>query len=257
MSETLTMSPTGFSQILSNNKQEMTRIDEFRNEVITAKPRNLAFTGLAVGGVLLAGLFAVQIISGIFAIVVTGAAALGGWYGLGFLKRMDPVIRQKSKNLALDLMVKEARKNAVRQLDNQVLTNEGRLKAARTARDEMGGQVQNLRNQLNPANAGTANYQKKESMVVKLENAYKQIIVNINKGADANKVFAAKVIEYKDMEKFATVAQELMGKLSANGGDSLSDMLSLEAFNEIEENFNTALVSIENSVNDAFIDGGE
>lgn len=240
----------GFSAILENNKAEMIKIDEFKNQKITAFKRNVIFAGLGLCVFVFFILFATQILSGVLALLATVVFALGAFFGIRFLKAADPLIRQKTKNLILKKMVEEARKNAVQQLDNQVLENTKRLGHARAARDKMGAAVQNLKSKINPANEGTPIYEKKMEMLKRVEAAYLQIKGMLEKGAAANKKFEQKVIQYKDMESFASDVQEAMSFFENSGGMQLEEMLSLEAFGHIEEEFNVALVSIENKTQD-------
>lgn len=244
----------GFSAILENNKAEMTKIDDFRNQKITALKRNLIFGGMGFCIFIFFILFASQILSGVLALFTTVVLALVAFFGIRFLKAADPLIRQKTKNLVLKKMVEEARRNAVQQLDNQVLENSKRLKRARQARDKMGAAVQNLRSKINPENKGTPIYEKKVEMLRKVELAYEQIKEMLQKGAAANKKFEQKVAQYKDMESFASDVQEAMSFFENSGGMQLEEMLSLEAFGQIEQEFNVALVSIENKTQDMQLD---
>lgn len=256
MSETTTATPTGFASILESNKSEMSSIEEFRNTKITAQPRNIIFGGLTIMAALLFLVFATQIITGVFALILTVVTAVGGFIGLRFLKQMDPVIRQKTRNTKLKWMIEEARKNAIYQLDNQVITNAERLDQARTARNKMGALVEQLRSKISPANAGTANHKHKTELMNRVKLAYDAMCSNLDKGAGANKEFKRKVIEYKDMNAFADMANEAMSLLNASGHKELEDMLSLESFNHIESSFNEAIISIENTASDFTADAG-
>ena len=61
---------------------------------------------------------------------------------------MDPVFRQKLKNLQLKKMYEEARANAVEQLDNRIITNQQRLAEAQKARNKMGALVESLKSEV-------------------------------------------------------------------------------------------------------------
>jgi hypothetical protein len=245
---------SGFSAIMENNNAEIAKIDEFKKQPITAKQRNIIFGGMLLFVMVFFIMFASQIISGIFALIMTVMFGVGSFYGLRILKAADPLIKQKMKNYMLEKMVQEARANAARQLDNQVIMNAQRLSVARDARDKMGGAVQRLKGMIKPENKGKPIYEKKMEMLVKVEAAYKQIQEMLVKAAAANKKFEEKVQEYKDMERFANEVQAAMAFFKDSGGRKLEEMLSLEAFTHIEEEFNTALVSIENKTNDMQLD---
>lgn len=254
MTQTVTQAPsTGFSEILSENKNAISKIKNFEAQPITTKARNLAFAGLTVGSVAFIGLFAAQIISGIAALIATFAFAGSMFFGIRFLRAMDPVIRQKTKNLVLNSMYSEARKNAVAQLDNQVITNAARLKNARHARDKMGALVQKLESAVSSTDPSNSYYKQKKDMLDRVEKAYIMFKTNTDKAAKANQVFETKVKEYKDMERFAQIAGEALS-LFDKSGNKLEDMLSLAAFEQIEEDFNSAIISIENTANDMALD---
>ena len=239
-----------FSNILESNKNDLAKIEEFKNAPITTKARNLAFGGMMVGGFALFVLFAAQIITGMLALVVTVGAAAGTWYGLKFLRAMDPVIQQKTKNARLKWMVEEARKNAIFQLDNQVIVNKQRLGKARDARDKMNALVMKLERKIDPKNAGTPNHTRKTEMLNKVRTAYETMAANLDKGAKANNEFKQKVKEYKDMDSFTALAGEAMSMLGASGAKELEEMLSLAAFDSIETGFDSAVSAIEHAAAD-------
>lgn len=255
MSDTATVPKTGFSSILDTNKQELARIEDFKNQKISNMPRLLAFSGLSVVGILVAGFLALQIITGVIALVVTAVACVGGFFGLKWLKHLSPVMKQKMKNKQLELMIEEAQKNAARQLDNQVITNSKRLSTARKSRNKMGAAIEKLKSKVDPAKKGSPMYEKKMDLIKRLEDAYLQVIENLDKGAKANAAFELKVQEYKEMKAFAEVAGEAMAMFEQSGSKQLEDMLSLESFDHIETEFSTALISIENSARDMQVDG--
>lgn len=244
----------GFSSVLSENKKEMEKIDEFKNKPITTTTRNIIFGCTVTGTLLFFILFASQIITGVFALMFTVVFGVGALFGIRFLKMADPLIKQKIKNKILEEMVNEARKNASRQLDNQVIINRTRLEAARDARNKMGAAVKRLKSMINPENKGKPSYEKKMEMLVKVEEAYNQVKGMLERGAEANRQFEEKVTEYKDMERFASEVNSAMAYFKGSGGKQLEDILSLEAFTHIEEEFNYALVTIENQTSDMEFD---
>jgi hypothetical protein len=245
---------SGFSQIMNSNKAEISRIDQYKSKKITTNQRNIVFAAVFIGTLFFFMMFAAQIITGIFALFLTSAFGVASFFGIRFMRMADPLIKQKMKNAILKRMMDEARRNAVSQLDNQVIKNRERLTAARDARDRMGAAVQRLKSMINPANKGKPTYERKVEMLKKVEAAYKTICEMLKKGAEANKKFEEKVIEYKDMEKFADEVQSAMSLFKQTSGKQLEDMLSLEAFTHIEQEFNLALVTIENQTSDMQLD---
>ena len=166
---------------------------------------------------------------------------------------MDPLIRQKTKNFAIEKMIKEAQEHASAQLDNQVIQNCERLGRARASRDKMGALVEKLKSNIKPENVGKPMHTKKTEMLERVKKSYDIVITNVETAAKANKLFEEKVRDYKDMESFATI----MGQALSCVGDSsnkLDEMLSMAAFEQIDTDFSTALISIENSARDMQLD---
>lgn len=239
-----------FAAIMENNRNELVRIEEFSKKTISGWPRNIAFLAISFALILIFGIFASQIITGTIALIVLVVTAVGLFFGLRFVKTMDPLIRQKTQNMLISKMTSEARRNAVAQLDNQVIKNTERLELARAARNRMGAAIESLRSQINEKNAGKPNYERKKEILTKVENAYEQVKIKLDRAAKANHAFSEKVKEYKEMESFAAQASEAMMFFKNTGDTQLEEMLSLEAFHQIESDFNTALIDIENSVRD-------
>ena len=253
----MTSKTSSFESILSSNKQKISDIEKLKNSVIGGGKRNILFVVMTVVLFGFTSMFALQIISGIFAAVLAVVVGLVGFYGTRILKQFDPVFQQKLKNKKIELMVSEARENAVFQLDNQVIENRQRLADGREARDKMGAQIEMLRSQLKPENEGKPIYERKKKILLRLEKAYSQIKSNVNKAARANTAFEKKVHDYKEMEKFASAAAEAMALFSTSGDDKLEEILSMEAFGQIESDFNEALIEIENSASDMALDTGD
>jgi hypothetical protein len=249
--ETAQATSTGFSTILTENKNQMAKIREFEAQPITTKARNLAFVGVVIGCVFLTGLFALQIIKGTIALLFVFIFFIAMYYGLKLLRQMDPVIYQKIKNKKLELMYGEARKNAIYQLDNQVITNAQRLEAARTSRNEVGGMVRELENEVKRSDPNGMYHAGKVEMFNTLKKACDTICANIDRAALAFDSFERKVNEFKTMDKFTQKVSKAMGILGGMGMDKMEERLSLVAFEAIEGDFNTAICAIENATRDA------
>lgn len=244
----------GFQEILENTEKQKILIRNEQDKPVTSTSRNLVFAGLSGVSALTFIMFATQIITGIAALVLTVGVAAGGFYGIRFLKKMDPLIRQKTKNAQMKWMMQEARKNSIEQLQNLAISKKQRLESARKSRDKMKALVQQMKDKINPKNAGTPNHTKKTEMLKKVEEACISMSNNIDKGANAYQEFKKKVQEYQDMDSFANLAGEAMAMFSSSGGRELEEMLSLEAFNSIELDFNEAIISIESSAHDYAVD---
>lgn len=254
MTQTATQSNTQFGGILDNS-QEVSRIEELRNKKITAKPQVLAFALLAFLGIFMVGFMALQIITGVLALAVTGVFCVGAFFGIKWLKHLNPVVQQKMRNKQLKMMTEEAKRNAIQQLENRVIDDAERLKNAKRSRNKMGATVERLKNSLDPSRKGEPVYQKKLEMIERLDAAYQQVIKNLDIATKANLAFEKKVADYKELDQIAGEINEAMSLFDQSGDNKLRDMLSLESFNHIESEFSEALISIENSARDMDIDG--
>ena len=76
---------------------------------------------------------------------------------------------------------------------------------------------------------------------------------NVNEGGKAHQLLVSKVNEYKEMQEFTDIVSDAMSFTNSQV-NSLDEMLGMEAFAAIEQDFHTAMVSIENSVSDFDID---
>jgi hypothetical protein len=243
-----------FADILNGNKSEVEKIKAYEKRKISSMPRNLSFAGIIGFAMIFFVLFSSQIISGVFALIVTVVSGAGGFYALRFLTKLDPLVQQKTKNLILKKMMEEAQNNAVSQLSNQVLVNRERLEKARIGRDKMGGLVKKLQSQVENTPPDKPIFKRKKEMLETVENAYSEIRSQLDKGAAANKAFEEKVEEFKDMNNFTDLVGEAMSIANSSKGDKMDQMLSLAAFEAIEMDFNTALIAIENQSNDMRLD---
>lgn len=253
MSETKTASITGFSTILDGNKSKMASIEKYKNTKLTNTPRNVIFAGITIVGLLMFIVFATQIITGMFALILTGVTVVGGFIGLRWLKAMDPVIRQKTRNAQLKFMIDEAKAEAIYQLDNQVIANGRRLAEAKQARDKMGALVATLKKKINPEKVGTAIHTKKTESLAKVQLAYDNLKEGLRKSYEVDEAFKVKVAEYRDMDAFSNLANEALALLDT-GDDELEEMLSLAAFDSIDSSFNESMIALENTTEDMLME---
>lgn len=252
MDQTVTL--TGFQAVQANNNAKLQEIENFRNQPVSAKAQMIGFTAITISGLVVATVFALQIITGVFALAVTAATVGGLWYGIGFIKKADPLIQQKTKNFMLKKMVEEARKNAVSQLDNYVLSRQTKLTNSRGARDKMGNVVATMKTKISKLEEGSDARVQMDELLVRTETAYKSVCENIDNAGEALKTLNKKVQEYKDKDEIATLAGDAMAIFDNTTDGKLQEMLSLESFKSIDSAFNTAIISIENSARDMKID---
>jgi len=246
---TESVSSSGFSTILQKNKDDINQIKTFQNMPVTTKARNIAFTSIVVGSLFFTGLFALQIIQGLFALVMVGCLGVGSFFSLRFLKAMDPAIQQKTRNYRIKVMTEEARKNSISQLDNQVLLKNDQLKAARKSRDNIGAMLKGIESEFRKSDPTSQYHSQKEQLYNTVKTAYEKVVVNVEKAKCDIDEFTEKVNEFKKMEKFSKLINKTLSALGSTNVD-LDSILSLAAFEQIEDNFNNALVGIENASRD-------
>lgn len=239
-----------FSLVKQNNDKVMAKINEIKNSPITTMMRNLTFGGLILGGMFFASLFMFQILTGVIALFASVALLVILYIGLRYMKQMDPLIQQKTRNKLLEKMFEEARKNSIQQLNNRVLENADKLVNARAARNKMGVLVEGLKKNVDFNDNTNASNQKKKEIYERVSKAYETVIKNVEFLEIKHKEFEAKVIEYKDLEKFTKMAGEAMAVFADNADTKLNEMLSLESFEHIDNEFNLAIVTIENNTRD-------
>lgn len=252
MSSAAQMSQTTFGSILKENKQKMSDIEKYRSESVTTKSRNYLFMGLTGVTSIMFVLFATQIIAGVFALFLTGVMAVGGWFGYRGIRALSPAIMQKTKNLNIKMMVEEAKRNAVVQLDRQVLENTERLKKGREARDMMGGTLSKMKTELSDSEEDTNSsfYKQKEEVINRVQSAYDHICKYLDSAKAANERFETKVSEYKKLDKLSAMAEAALSTFDSNAGIDINEMLSLEAFESIDDSFHTSLTALENQARD-------
>jgi len=110
--------------------------------------------------------------------------------------------------------------------------------------------VMGMKDKINRGDASSPAISKMRDILTKVEAAYETVLLNLDKAKVANEEFEQKVQEYKDLDSFSQMAGEAMSVFDSSSNAKLEEMLSLEAFKHIDSEFNTAIISIENSARD-------
>lgn len=228
-------------------------IDEIKKkneQGVSATPRNILFGIMIVAGLLFAGAMALKIVTGTIALVVTIIAGVGLFMGLRFLKSADPLIKQWTQNIVLAKMIENAKSYKIETLSNRVINSYNLLKEKREKRDNLKGFVSKLKRKLDESDKDASTYPKKVEMFESVSKGCDIVTKNVDIAGEVHKNLEKKVAEYKDMDEFTGIITNAMSLITENGGQKLEEMLSMEAFNEIENEFNTAMAQIDNSVRD-------
>lgn len=244
------METKNFSGVINDTATELKKIEAYKNKPISELPQKLGFFALVAFGLFMASMFVFHIFVGMVALVMVAVTGVLMWAGWAYVKRLDPLLQQKARNGILKRRIEEARRNAIYQLDNQVIDRHKKLKEAQIARDKMGALVLSMKDKIANGDAESATVKKMVAILSNIEKAYEAVKVNLDKAKDANQEFEQKVKEYKDLEAFSNIAGEAMAMFAENGDSKLQEMLSLESFSAIDTNFNSAIIAIENSSRD-------
>lgn len=239
-----------FTGVIDDTATELKKIEAFKNKPISDTAQRIAFVMLVAFGLIMASMFIFQVFVGMVALVMVAVTAVAMWAGWAYVKRLDPLLQQKARNGILKRRIEEARRNAIYQLDNQVIDRHKKLKEAQAARDKMGALVMSMKDKIANGDPESATVKKMVAILTNIETAYSAVKVNLEKAKQANAQFEQKVKEYKDLDAFSTIAGEAMAMFSESSDVKLQEMLSLEAFSAIDSDFNSAIVSIENSSKD-------
>lgn len=239
-----------FSSVLDESKNMINDIKKKNVKDITATPRNILFGVLVFAGMLFVGAMALQIITGVIALICMVLAGVGLFLGLRFLKAADPLIKKYTQNLILSKMIENAKTYKMETLTNRVIDSYNMLNEKRAKRDSLRGFMSKLKIKLDESDKNASTYQKKLDMFKSVERGYSIVTQNVDKAGTVHKALETKVNEYKDMDEFTGIITDAMSLITDNGGQKLDEMLSLEAFSEIENEFHTAMAQIDNSVRD-------
>ncbi|MEZ8028363.1 hypothetical protein [Enterovibrio norvegicus] len=242
------------SALVQDSNNRIANIKREQNSSVKSTARNLGFAGFALVGLLLLGTIVLQIITGAIALLVGFGAVALMLYAYRYLKMADPMIKQKMRNHVLKKMIEEAKNHKLETLSNMVIESGNRLKSARVARDQMGGFVNKINARVKESNQDSSHFDRKVEMAEKVEAAYEMVKLNVERAAHAHQSLEVKVRDYKEMAEFSDMVGDALKFANDSNGTKLEEMLGMEAFAVIEQDFHQAMVSVENSVADYDID---
>lgn len=238
------------SDFLQENKDVINTLKSEAKAEITPHKRNIIFIGSLLG-LFVFTFFAVQILTGLIALVSAAIILPAIWYGFRVIRANDKYIQQRIRNKALARQIKEASDNADVQLQNMSIAKEESIKVAANARDMLKGAVLKIKNEIKnePADSPVVKFAKESLDVLEpaAENASKIVTLR----SDQAEAFKLKVQQHLKMKKISDMANQVIDATSATFDNALDNILSLTAFEAIEEEFYTATVKLESSVEDA------
>lgn len=234
---------TDFNSVKQETQSKIEELVGQEGKTFTNLLRNVVFAALMVFILVFAGMVLLQVIKGVIAITVSVLFGFAAIIGMKYMRGLDSVLAQKAHNWMLEQKIKEARENSIIQLKNILLTKRAEVKEAVSARAVLVGDLNKLRNELNNTSPEQDRfYGRKKEMLTSLETASSKNDKAIKSMQVANDEFENEIRMFESMEKFAATASRLAKALDKN---AISDMLSLEAFDAIEERYCQAMAELE------------
>ena len=234
-----------FKEVLEKSEERINNIKTKRDSPTTHTTRNLVFGGGVLLSVMFAGMLALQVITGIIALALTGVFGLAAFFVVKNFKKYDKLVAQKIKNHVLSEQLKEAQKNNIVQLKNTVLSRKERFKVGLENHNKMGGFVAKIKMKVERCEPDNPFKAQNEKIYERVSKAYAMNKERLKKAQEAIDTFEKKVYHYEGMAEVAEYASKAMASIANN---ELEDMLSLAAFDSIDTDFCEAMVGLENAV---------
>ena len=196
--------------------------------------------------ILLAGMLALQIIAGLFAIGFTAVFCIIAYWVAANFDRYDKYVSLKLKNHALGLKLQEAQKNGIVTLKNILLSRKARYKEGVDNHNKMGGHITELESLVKASCAEDDPYY--EQNVKDLERTKKGYEFSKQRILAAKKAiedFEKRIQHSENRAKIAKVAKMAMAGLQDS---DIEETLSMEAFSSIDVAFGESMVALENAV---------
>ena len=234
---------TDFKNIKSETKSKIDELTSQQNKTFTNTIRNVFFVGILLAILAFAGMIVLQVIQGIFVIVVTVLFGFAGIMAIRHMRGLDSIIAEKVHNWIIEQRIKEARENAIITLKRILITKKEEVQAAISDRAILVGDLNKLKHELDQTDPTKDRfYARKKDMFTKLQTASNKNDSVIREMQSANEEFEQEIKMFESMEKFAETASRLAKAFDNN---TISDMLSLEAFDAIEERYCHAMAELE------------
>lgn len=223
---------------------------------VSTLQRNIIFGVLMAVSLFYLGGVMTGIISGIITLVVLVVVGVVLFIGLRFLHKADPLIKMWTDNIILAKMIENAKTYKNETIMNRLLSSFNELQEKRETRTKIHGHLLKIESKLNESDKNSSTYPKKVEMFEKVQYAFDTIEKHVEQAGIVHRKLEVKVAEYKDMMEFTDIISDAMTLINEQGGDKLEEMLSMEAFAEIDTEFHEAMASIDSSIKDFEFDNG-
>ncbi len=216
---------------------------DFKNKPITHTKRNLIFVGGSMVGLLLLGSIIMQVIAGVTALVVAGGAMLGSVYLYRVIKANDAHIQKVIRRKAYQRMVREAREYAIEHLELEVQNKSDKISDQKKSLVKIKEVLAKMKSSLMKSTNESVIQQQKE-MVAKVQGIVERKEDNLRQASDSLNEFRQEVANYQQLDQMANLLQEAID-LSQDDDEEIKNLLTLKAFESIEDNFNNAFTQLE------------
>jgi len=259
----MTKSQTSFPST-SNKNVSLVEIDnKYKKEIEEIKnpsnlKRYLVFGGLVVGIGTIGILFASQIIHGTIALATAGIVGIAGYYGIKYLKNMDPYIQKKMANHKIKKLIEMAQKEKIETLENYALNIKQKLEYINELRKKIKSKILKYQTKISKAQADNNQELVKlyNDLLNKLLQAQQSIETIYQKSIEYDKKLQNELKILKEKQEFINETKEIINFLEDETGRYMDELLAQTASNEIENEFNDILSSLENISQDIEKDNG-
>lgn len=239
------------STILSDtkaaNKSNLAKISELQNLDVNNLPKGVknAVVFGAIGSlVLLFLLFASQIITGVFAFILTAAACIGVPLAWKYIKSRESYYLEKWRLAELEDLITLTRENSITSLKRKVIDDANSIKRAEQAFVEVSAIKNNVVKYYRDFDKEHRLYQQVQDMYDGVLQAFDLFKQNLELSIQAHEDFKKEVEVYEKFDKFSRSVNNFMSLINKDN-DELKKQLTLEAFDSIDENFNRSMAQMD------------
>jgi len=229
----------------------LTEIDnKYKNEIEAIKnpsqlKRYAVYGGLTLGVGIVGIMFASQIITGAFALILAGVTAVGGWYGAKFIKNMDPVIQKKMANHKIKKMLEMAQTEKIETLENYAISIKEKLKMISELRKKAKSKEYKYQDKIKNSNDEKLN-KLYSDLLNKIRMASNNLDIIYEKAKEQDKTLQNELKILREKQEFIKDTADIINFLEDESGKYMDELLAMTASNQIETEFNEILVSLEN-----------
>lgn len=239
-----------FDKINGANADSIAKVKSLRDKPIKASTQFILAIGAFIFGLLALGLFILEIVKGILALILLVTTAVVGFVFIKAIYESGPAIQQKIRNRKMAMMMKEARVYAIEQLQNEVLRKTSILEDKKKNRDRLGAMVAKMKSTISQEPANSKIAEKMSTNLTSFEANYNKYCSYITQQKQVITQYEQEVANAKKLDEFNTVASEFMSLMTETTDSKLEEMLSVASFAAIEDAFEHNTIAMNNVMAD-------